>query len=564
MKKSCLSILLSLTLLFTTLPVMSFSAPVYTDVPAGNWSERFITSAKNYGLMQGMGEGLFGFGRNVTNAEFATILCQMFGWDLTNPATPSFSDVPAQSWYYTFVETALANNVMDKTPTFRPDQPILREEMAVMLVRALGYQNIAASAARYGHPFRDVTDNAGYITIAYDIGMIKGTSATTFAPKNTAKREEAATMLVQVYEKYISQTNWLHGFYAFSSYNQRELTNRMNAVSAGWSRMSFDPVKGAVLNTTSSSGNEWIIPTGYENITSYLAANRTPLNLNVFMDTAITVTLPDGTSTNPVRAILLDPTQRTQAVQAILKELTVTYNTIGMNPYSGVTIDFEGLRGTDQKAAYNAFLEELSGGLKTVGKSLYVAVHPAVYNTAYFDGYDFRTIGRLADKVILMAHDYQPSNLNAYVGTTWHQNAALTPIDQVYYALRAITDPATGVENRDKIALAISFTNVAWKINLDQLASGTPVKPLTSTVYSRLTAPGTLKGYSDLYQNPYITYTTETGEQYFLWYEDSRSVREKVALAKLFGVRGISLWRLGLVPDYADAGLNYNVMDALK
>jgi spore germination protein YaaH len=245
-------------------------------------------------------------------------------------------------------------------------------------------------------------------------------------------------------------------------------------------------------------------------------------------------------------------------------ELSRPYDAIGKNPYSGVTLDFEGLRGSALKSGYNDFLTELSAKLKPLGKSLYVAVQPASADGQYYDGFDYRTIGQLADKVILMAHDYNVLSLNSYIGTTWFKTTALTPIDQVYYALRAITDPKTGVENKDKIALAISFSSLGWKISGDRLISGTPVKPATATIYSRLTASGTVMGYSDTYKNPYITYTTEAGEQIFLWYEDSRSVGDKVQLAKLFGIHGVSLWRLGQVPNYMDEGLYYNVMESLK
>jgi len=148
-----LSLALIFALLFTALPLQSpsYSATRFTDVPGGHWSETFVNKARDYGLMKGIGDGLFGFNRSVTKAEFATILCQMFGWELLNPAEPAFTDVAGSQWYYTYVETALANNVVDKTATFSPDQPILREDMAAMLVRALGYNTLAGKAA---HPVR--------------------------------------------------------------------------------------------------------------------------------------------------------------------------------------------------------------------------------------------------------------------------------------------------------------------------------------------------------------------------------------------------------------------------
>ena len=56
--------------------------------------------------------------------------------------------------------------------------------------------------------------------MAYDIGMTKGTSATTFGPDATATRSQAAAMLVRIYEKLHQDTGFIHGFYAISSYSQ--------------------------------------------------------------------------------------------------------------------------------------------------------------------------------------------------------------------------------------------------------------------------------------------------------------------------------------------------------
>ena len=546
------------------MPVTAMAAAgSYTDIPADNWSVDVVSAARDYGLMQGVGDGVFGFGNTITRAEFITVLDRMFGWELINPDIPAFSDTGKDQWFYPYIETALKHNVIDSTGTFNPGAPITREEMAVMLVRALGYNTLAQSVASFGNPFTDVTGNTGYITIASDIGMTKGTSATTFSPSLTAKREEAAAMLVRVYEKYIGKTDWVHGFYAISSYSQKELTKDMDAVSVGWSRLSYSADQGAYLNTTSSNSNEYNIPQGYENTTAYLKENQTKTSLSVYMDTSTQVSSAGGTA-DICSAILLDSAQRTKAVDAIVNELTVSYSTIGYNPYSGVTIDFEGMKGAALKEGFNAFLTELSAALKPLGKTLYVTVQPATSDGIYYDAYDCRTIGQLADKVILMAHDYNettmPDNL---LGSEYYKNTPVTPFASVYYALKAITDPKTGVEDTSKIALAISFDSVGWELENGKLASTASYSPIPSTIYTRLKG-GAVMGYSDVYRDPYITYTTEEGKSIFLWYEDERSVNDKLELAKLFGVKGVSFWRLGTIPNYTDDGLYYNVMDSLK
>ena len=564
MKKKWISLILSAAVLVPFAPGTALAASnSYTDIPADNWSFQVVNTAKEYGLMQGVGEGVFGYGNTISKAEFIAVLDRMFGWEMINPDVPTFSNVTKDQWFYPYIETAIKNKVIDSTQVFQPNEPITREEMAVMLVRALGYDTLAQSAASFGSPFTDVANHAGYITIASDIGMTKGTSATTFSPSLTAKREEAAAMLVRVYEKYVSKTDWVHGFYAISSYSQKELTKEMDAVSLGWSRMNFSTDQGAYLNTTSAGSNEYNIPEGYENITSYLKENQTKAHLTVYMDTSTKVTTAKG-SEDICSAILLDSGQRTKAVNAILNELTVNYSTIGYNPYSGVTIDFEGMKGSELKTGFNEFLAELSTALKSQGKTLYVTVQPATSDGHFYDSYDFGKIGQLADKVILMAHDYNettmPENL---LNSEYYKNTPVTPFASVYYALKAITDVNTGVKDTSKIALAISFSSVGWELQNGKLISTSSVRPAPSTIYTRLKS-GAVMGYSDVYRNPYISYATEEGKNYFVWYEDERSVKDKIELAKLFGIKGVSFWRIGTIPDYSDEGLYYQIMDCIK
>ena len=62
--------------------------------------------------------------------------------------------------------------------------------------------------------------------------------------------------------------------------------------------------------------------------------------------------------------------------------------------------------------------------------------------------------------------------------------------------------------------------------------------------------------------NPYIEYTVDDGRHYKLWYEDTQSVAAKLQLARMFGITGVSVWRLGTIPDRAELPY-YNVASYL-
>ncbi len=538
-------------LLFTLLTALAVpaSAAAYNDT-AGHWAASSIEKAAQYGLMVGDGSGAFHPDTYINRASFVTVLCQMFNWTAESPASPSYLDCPSSHWAYGYVETALSHDVMDGGGFFRPDDFITREEMAVMLVRALGYQDLAEGDADASLPFSDVTQNRGYIALAWRIGMTSGIEEDgqlLFKPTLSATRAEAAAMLVRVYERYISKVTWLHGFYAVSSYSQIGLTGAMDAVSLGWARMEYTADGGPTLNTTSANGNSWNIPQEPQAATGYFDEHGTPYNLCVYASASDSVELPDGSAASTVAAVTGSAASRAQAVAALAA---------AAGDYSGLTIDFEGLKDQNGlKENYAAFLSELRAALPE-DKSLYVCVQPGPYN----DGYDFRALGESCDKVILMAHDYRPPASDLHVGSVPSENFAVTPFYLVYDALTEITDPETGVADLSKVALAVSMDTTGFPIDQEgRVTAAQYVRPSLETLSQRLAQSDTVVAYSPTARNPYAVYTDEAGARYQVWYEDGQSIADKMALAKMFGINGLSIWRLGNIPTYD----NYDVWSAV-
>lgn len=521
--------------------LLAAPAAAYRDIPETSPLASEVELAVNHGLMNGYDEETIGYGDAMTRAQFVTVLCRMLLPETereTGHITPAMQ-VPQGSAqaYYASIDAAAELGWVDTDVPFRPGAAITRGEMAEILVRALGLES--ATSARNSNSmipssgvtaFQDLpAGKEGYISVAYDIGLTKGTSATTFSPGATATRAQAAAMLERIYEKLHRKTEFSHGFYAISSYSQMDLAEELDAVSAGWSRMTWDGER-ALLATTSAHGNEFSVPAGYQEVAETLAGKGVCLNLSVFMDG------------KDLGALLSSKQGRAQAVEQIANELTVSYKALGRNPYGGVTIDFEGL-GRSSAADFSAFLTELSRQVRDLNKTLYVCVPPP----SSAGGYDLKTIGALADKVILMAHDYDARSLSGYVGSDAHQDQATVPLGRVYQALR------TAVEQVDpaKVVLALSARNVAWEIDgAGKLVSSQPVAVSGDTVARRLSQPDTKRGWDPEAQQSWASYTTEEGKRYFLWYQDGESVRLELQTARLLDVTGVSLWRLGTIPQY--------------
>lgn len=557
--KKVLSCLLSLALTAALALPMAVAVD-YTDIPKGAALAGEVQKAVDNGLMNGYSANRFGYSDSMTRAQFTAVLVRMMGWETVTPETPTYTDVPADHTWYSVLETAAAHGVTDCAYQgdgvhFRPGDAITRGEMSKLLVQALGLEN-AAGSLNYNRmtpysetlhhtPFTDLPEgNEGYISVAYTIGMTKGITDTTFGPDLIATRAQAAAMLVRIYEKMNMDTDFVHGFYAISSYSQLDLAENMDAVSAGWSRMTWDG-ETALLTTTSANGNEFYVPSGYGEVTDTLAENGVPLNLSVYMD-----------ASGGVAELLASEEGRQSAIMQILNELTVSYKTIGKNPYSGVTVDFEGI-GRTNRENFVTFLRQLSAQLKDLADrplSLYVCVQPVPSDSnVYWNAYDYQSIGALADKVILMAHDYDPRVLESYQSGTYYEHCATVPLSSVYLNLR---DVIKQVEP-EKVVLAFSARNIAWQIDGDgNLVSRTPVSVSTETVAKRLVQKNTVKGWSEDNRQSFALYTAEDGSRYFLWYQDEASVEAELRTAKLLGVTGVSLWRLGTIPNSTDWNWN--------
>ena len=113
-----------------TLPVR---AAGFTDVSSGHWAAEAISQCVTQGWFQGKSADTFGVGQPMTRAAFAVVLSRFFGWQDQGAYYRVFSDVPQNAWYDPALRACYEHGaVTRKTDSFRPDDAITREELAVM------------------------------------------------------------------------------------------------------------------------------------------------------------------------------------------------------------------------------------------------------------------------------------------------------------------------------------------------------------------------------------------------------------------------------------------------
>ncbi len=98
------------------------------------------------------------------------------------PSQPTFRDVAPGGWdyiYIIYIETAARYGLVNGAGgRFRPGDPVTREEMAAMIVRALGLEKDAAARAGSAPSFADGAQVSGwargYVAVARERGLIQG------------------------------------------------------------------------------------------------------------------------------------------------------------------------------------------------------------------------------------------------------------------------------------------------------------------------------------------------------------------------------------------------------
>ncbi len=120
-------------------PLVNPVTPSFSDVPVGSAFYPYVETAKAQGILSGYSDGTFRPSAAVSCGQISKMIVTAFAWPLSNPATPTFSDVPAGSTFYRYVETAKAHAVLSgySDGTFRPSNSATRAQLSKMLYAAL-------------------------------------------------------------------------------------------------------------------------------------------------------------------------------------------------------------------------------------------------------------------------------------------------------------------------------------------------------------------------------------------------------------------------------------------
>lgn len=187
-------------------PSVSPSVPpsfAFTDLGNVAWAKDMIVELASNGIISGTSDTTFEPDRNVTRAEFISLLVRAFGISSDNPSY-GFADVLPGEWYYDAIMNARAAGVASgyEDETFRPNALISREDMAVMAHNAATVMGVSLPDGEQV-TFSDEANIAGYardaIVAMQKGGIISGMGDGSFGPQQNATRAQAAVIIYKLW-----------------------------------------------------------------------------------------------------------------------------------------------------------------------------------------------------------------------------------------------------------------------------------------------------------------------------------------------------------------------------
>lgn len=181
----------------------------FTDVAQGAWYESAVGYAYTHDIMEGTSDTTFVPDKSLTRAEAVQVLYNLEG----QPTVSNRSTFPdlVHNWYKPAIAWAEQTGVVDgyEDGTFRPDQPVTRQEFAQMLYNYAKYKDYDLTAEGDLSTFPDGNKVQEWAVPAMSWAngnqLINGHDDGTLEPGGTATRAQAASILTRFDQNFTSK-----------------------------------------------------------------------------------------------------------------------------------------------------------------------------------------------------------------------------------------------------------------------------------------------------------------------------------------------------------------------
>lgn len=268
----------------------------FNDVKENHWAFKEIMWMFENKIIEGVGGNRFDPNGTVTRAQFAKMMVLTLNIKLINPGTPFFLDVKQSDWEYQYVESARFYLTGFRTPNgdyYRPDQAAVREDMAVALVKALGYDKESADISILDK-FADKNQISGnlrtYVALAVKYGLMQGyteNGSSCFKPQGNLTRAEAAALLYRAFMNNKDKVTYDDDKVTYDdNYTAPSVTVKLenNRLVVSWNKISSDKLRAYAVVISKNNKTPRFPDNGYlyyitdKNRTSAVIDNSTQYN----------------------------------------------------------------------------------------------------------------------------------------------------------------------------------------------------------------------------------------------------------------------------------------------
>lgn len=176
------------------------------------WVRDAISYLAARGIIDGVGDGKFEPQRRITRAEFIKILVSIAdNIDLNKYGDSQYRDVKSDAWYAKYISWAAENGVASgyEDESFRPDDPITREQMALVLHNFAHVIGLKLEAEKEDVTFADADRIGSWAKDAIrkmqEAGILNGKTGGIYDPKGYTTRAEAAQVVAGILTRYLNQ-----------------------------------------------------------------------------------------------------------------------------------------------------------------------------------------------------------------------------------------------------------------------------------------------------------------------------------------------------------------------
>ncbi|WP_409344478.1 glycosyl hydrolase family 18 protein [Paenibacillus sp. MBLB4367] len=207
----------------------------------------------------------------------------------------------------------------------------------------------------------------------------------------------------------------------------------------------------------------------------------------------------------------------------------------------GINVDIENVTETERDA-YTDLVKRLRAKL-TAGKEVSVAVaaNPKGWTAGWQASYDYAELAEASDYLMIMAYD-----------ETYEGVPEAGPVASLSFVEESIRYALTQAP-ADKLVLGIPFYGRYWLAGSS--TSGTGIS--NEQVEEAIARFGGTTHYDEKAQSPWAAFTVPAGDapfevnyaplapgSYTVWYENDRSIQQKLRLVQKYGLKGAGSWSL--------------------